>query len=173
MPLRGVSKKFFTMVEIFYTKQTRFCACSNFVAAKVLSVVMVCLWQIPRSVLGVGLLVAIGFIKEESYALATPLGHAHALAPPLVPGGGRDDRKGGLTGRFFLVMPLVFSEIEFIATVVTIQYACLSHNLRSMSAGTQCRKSQECTNAISIFVSPLLFNNMLCDKKNLTFVLIT
>ena len=35
----------------------------------------------------------------------------------------------------------------------------LSHNLRSRSAGTQCRKSHKCTSAISIFVVPLRFNN--------------
>ena len=51
-----------------------------------------------------------------------------------------------------------------------IRDLCLSHNLRSRSAGTQCRKSHKCTSAISIFASPLRLSNVTSGAQMTSFL---
>ena len=53
------------------------------------------------------------------------------------------------------------------------QHHYLSHNLRSRSVGTQCRKSHKCTSVLSIFVAPLRFNNVVTNGAQMTSFVMT
>ena len=67
----------------------------------------------------------------------------------------------------------IYRQHKQICIKIPVHKLYLSHNLQSRSAGAQCNKLQECTSAISLFASLLLYNNVVTNWAQMTLFVMT